>query len=122
MDLEDAAALRVCARVEKQRLEAQQECISLVAAARRCLALRRSVSRSGGGNTRCTVQGGESGHAVCTLDRRVRVEQYSASRGGVACHAGRGEGSASGGSFLCVSCAAALCASGKTGTLLGVAV
>ena len=42
MDLEDAAALRVCARVEKQRLEAQQECISLVAAARRCLALRRS--------------------------------------------------------------------------------
>ena len=62
-----------------------------------------AVSRSGGGNTRCTVQGSESGHAVCTLDRRVRVEQYSASRGGVACHAGRGGGSASGGSFLCAS-------------------
>ena len=62
-----------------------------------------AVSRSGGGNTRCTVQGSESGHAVCTLDRRVRVEQYSASRGGIACHAGRGEGSASGGSFLCAS-------------------
>ena len=49
----------------------------------------------------------ESGHAVCTLDRRARVEHHSASRGGIACHAGRGEGSASGGSFLCVSCAAA---------------
>ena len=42
-----------------------------------------------------------------TLDRRARVEHHSASRGGIACHAGRGEGSASGGSFLCVSCAAA---------------
>ena len=69
-----------------------------------------AVSRSGGGNTRCTVQGGESGHAVCTLDRRVRVEQYSASRGGVACHAGRGEGSASGGSFLCACRALLRCA------------
>ena len=49
----------------------------------------------------------ESGHAVCTLDRRARVEHHSASRGGIACHAGRGEGSASGGSSLFLSCAAA---------------
>ena len=69
-----------------------------------------AVSRSGGGNTRCTVRGSESGHAVCTLDRRVRVEQYSASRGGVACHAGRGGGSASGGSFLCACRALLRCA------------
>ena len=67
-----------------------------------------AVSRSASGSKH--VQGrsaSESGHAVSTLDRRARVEHHSASRGGIACHAGRGEGSASGGSFLCVSCAAA---------------
>ena len=47
MDLEDAAALSACARVERQRLEAQHERNSLVAAARWCLAMRRSQSRSG---------------------------------------------------------------------------
>ena len=42
----------------------------------------------------------------------------------VACHAGRGGGSASGGSFLCACRALLRCALrvGKTGTLLGVAV
>ena len=64
-----------------------------------------AVSRSASGSKH--VQGrsaSESGHAESTLDRRARVEHHSASRGGIACHAGRGEGSASGGSFLCVSC------------------
>ena len=42
MDLEDAAALSVCARVEKQRLEGQHERIWLVASGRWCLAMRRS--------------------------------------------------------------------------------
>ena len=80
-----------------------------------------AVSRSASGSKH--VQGrsaSESGHAVSTLDRRARVEHHSASRGGIACHAGRGEGSASGGSFLC-ACRALLrcaCASGKTGRLL----
>ena len=42
MDLEDAAALSVCARCEKQRLERQHERIWLVASGRWCLAMRRS--------------------------------------------------------------------------------
>ena len=68
----------------------------------------------------------ESGHAVCTLDRRARVEHHSASRGGIACHAVRGEGSASGGSFsrasrVLLRVARRQCA-GKTGTLLRDAV
>ena len=42
MDLEDAAALSVCARCEKQRLEGQHERIWLVASGRWCLAMRRS--------------------------------------------------------------------------------
>ena len=42
MDLEDAAALSVCARVEKQRLEGQHERIWLVASGRWCLAMRHS--------------------------------------------------------------------------------
>ena len=49
-----------------------------------------------------------------TLDRRARVEHHSASRGGIACHAGRGEGSASGGSFLCACRALLLLRVGKT--------
>ena len=68
-----------------------------------------AVSRSASGSKH--VQGrsaSESGHAVSTLDRRARVEHHSASRGGIACHAGQGEGSASGGKLF-VSCAAALC-------------
>ena len=59
-----------------------------------------AVSRGAGGSKH--VQGRSasgSGYAVCTLDRRARVEHHSASRGGIACHAVRGEGSASGGSF-----------------------
>ena len=66
----------------------------------------------------------ESGHVICTLDRRARVEHHSASRGGIACHAVRGEGSASGGSFSRASpvlLRERSCA-GKTGRLLGVAV
>ena len=76
-----------------------------------------AVSRSGGGNTRCTVQGSESGHAVCTLDRRVRVEQYSASRGGVACMQGEA-GAARAGEAFCarvVRCCAVRCASARLG-------
>ena len=42
MDLEDAAALSVCARCEEQRLERQHERIWLVASGRWCLAMRRS--------------------------------------------------------------------------------
>ena len=42
MDLEGAAALSVCARCEKQRLERQHERIWLVASGRWCLAMRRS--------------------------------------------------------------------------------
>ena len=42
MDLGDAAALCVCARGEKERLEGQHECIWLVASGRWCLAMRRS--------------------------------------------------------------------------------
>ena len=42
MDLEDAAALCVCARGEKERLEGQHERIWLVASGRWCLAMRRS--------------------------------------------------------------------------------
>ena len=42
MDLENAAALSVCARCEKQRLERQHERIWLVASGRWCLAMRRS--------------------------------------------------------------------------------
>ena len=42
MDLEGAAALSVCARCEKQRLEGQHERIWLVASGRWCLAMRRS--------------------------------------------------------------------------------
>ena len=64
-----------------------------------------AVSRSASGSKH--VQGrsaSESAHAESTLDRRARVEHHSASRGGIACHAGRGEGSASGGSFLCGAC------------------
>ena len=68
-----------------------------------------AVSRSGGGNTRCTVQGSESGHAVCTLDRRVRVEQYSASRGGVACMQGEA-GAARAGEAFCACRALLRCA------------
>ena len=68
-----------------------------------------AVSRSASGSKH--VQGrsaSESGHAESTLDRRARVEHHSASRGGIACHAVRGEGSASGGSFSrACSCAAA---------------
>ena len=85
MDLEDAAALSVCARVEKQRLEGQHERIWLVASGRWCLAMRRSQSRSASGSKH--VQGrsaSESGHAVSTLDRRAHVEHHSASRGGIA--------------------------------------
>ena len=61
-----------------------------------------AVSRSASGSKH--VQGrsaSESGHAMSTLDRRARVEHHSASRGGIACHAARGECSASGGSFFC---------------------
>ena len=84
-----------------------------------------AVSRSASGSKH--VQGrsaSESGHAVSTLDRRARVEHHSASRGGIAFHEGRGEGSASGGSFLCACRALLLLAarrqdrSGKTGWLL----
>ena len=74
-----------------------------------CVAL--AVSRSASGSKH--VQGrsaSESGHAESTLDRRARVEHHSASRGGIACHAGRGEGSASGGSFLCACRALLRCA------------
>ena len=74
-----------------------------------------AVSRSASGSKH--VQGrsaSESGHAVSTLDRRARVEHHSASRGGIACHAGRGEGSASGGSFLCACRALLLLRVGKT--------
>ena len=70
-----------------------------------------AVSRSASGSKH--VQGrsaSESAHAESTLDRRARVEHHSASRGGIACHAGRGEGSASGGSFLCVCRALLRCA------------
>ena len=42
MDLEDAAALSVCARAEKQPLEGQHERFWLVASGKWCLALRRS--------------------------------------------------------------------------------
>ena len=83
-----------------------------------------AVSRSASGSKH--VQGrsaSESGYAVSTLDRRARVEHHSASRGGIACHEGRGEGSASGGSFLCACRALLRCARrAKTGWLLGVAV
>ena len=112
MDLEDAAALSACARVERQRLEAQHERNSLVAAARWCLAMRRSQSRSGAAAaSMCTRKERGRERVVCTLDRRARVEHYSASRGGIPCHAGRGEGSASGGSLSFVRAAAA--ASGR---------
>ena len=107
MDLEDAAALGVCARGEKQRLEGQHERIWLVAAGRWCLAMRRSQKERHGSKHVQGRSASESGHAVSTRDRRARVEHYSASRGGIACHAVRGEGSASGGSFLCVCAAAA---------------
>ena len=116
MDLEDAAALSACARVERQRLEAQHERNSLVAAARWCLAMRRSQSRSGAAAaSMCTRKERGRERVVCTLDRRARVEHYSASRGGIPCHSGRGEGSASGGSLSCVSRAAAA-ASGRLGS------
>ena len=127
MDLEDAAALCVCARGEKERLEGQHERIWLVASGRWCLAMRRSQQERQRQQA-CARKERERERAVSTLGRRARVEHHSASRGGIACHAGRGEGSASGGSYLCVSCAAAaamrasLGLSGKTGTLLGVAV
>ena len=70
-------------------------------------------SQQGSGSGSKHVQGrsaSESGHAVSTLDRRARVEHHSASRGSIACHAGRGEGSASGGSFLCACRALLRCA------------
>ena len=108
MDLEDAAALCVCARGEKERLEGQHERIWLVASGRWCLAMRRSQQERQRQQA-CARKERERERAVSTLGRRARVEHHSASRGGIACHAGRGEGSASGGSFLCVSCAAALC-------------
>ena len=108
MDLEDAAALCVCARGEKERLECQHERSWLVASGRWCLAMRRSQQERQRQQA-CARKERERERAVSTLGRRARVEHHSASRGGIACHAGRGEGSASGGSFLCVSCAAALC-------------
>ena len=130
MDLEGAAVLSVCARCEKQRLEGQHECICPVASGRgawQCGAVSRSAWRQQASARKERKR--ERARRVCTLDRRARVEHHSASRGGIACHAGRGEGSASGGSFLCLSCAAALCARrqcwayilqvhGKTGYLL----
>ena len=129
MDLEDAAALSACARVERQRLEAQHERNSLVAAARWCLAMRRSQSRSGAAAaSMCTRKERGRERVVCTLDRRARVEHYSASRGEIPCHAGRGEGSASGGSLSFVRAAAAASGrvgsgrQGKTDCPLGVAV
>ena len=85
-----------------------------------------AVSRSASGSKH--VQGrsaSESGHAVSTLDRRARVEHHSASRGGIACHAGQGEGSASGGKlFVRVVCCCCVGRrrQGKTGTLLRDAV
>ena len=42
MDLEDAAALSVCTRGEKQPLEGQHERFWLVASGKWCLAMRRS--------------------------------------------------------------------------------
>ena len=120
MDLEDAAALSVCARGEKQQLEGQHERIWLVASGRWCLAMRRSQQERQRQQACARKERERERARRVTLDRRARVEHHSASRGGIACHAGRGEGSASGGSFLCAC--RALLTSGKTGTLLRDAV
>ena len=114
MDLEGAAALSVCARCEKQRREGQHECTCPVASGRgawQCGAVSRSAWRQQASARKERKR--ERARRVYTLDRRARVEHHSASRGGIACHAGRGEGSASGGSFLCVCAAAAASAVGK---------
>ena len=113
MDLGDAAALCVCARGEKERLEGQHECIWLVASGRWCLAMRRSQQERQRQQA-CARKERERERAVSTLGRRARVEHHSASRGGIACHAGRGEGSASGGSFCaCRVLLRCACASGS---------
>ena len=110
MDVEDAAALSVCKGAKSSHSKASMSAFGWLhqeSGAWQCGAVSRSASGSK------HVQGrsaSESGHAVSTLDRRARVEHHSASRGGIACHAGRGEGSASGGSFLCACRALLRCA------------
>ena len=96
MDLEDAAALCVCARREKERLEGQHERTWLVASGRWCLAMRAQSAGERQRQQACARKERERERAVSTLGRRARVEHHSASRGSIACHAGRGEGSASG--------------------------
>ena len=76
-----------------------------------CGAVRAGAVRRQQRASMCTRKERGRERVVCTLDRRARVEHYSASRGGIPCHAGRGEGSASGGSLSFVRAAAA--ASGR---------
>ena len=82
MDLGDAAALCVCARGEKGRLEGQHECIWLVASGRWCLAMRRSQQESASGSKH--VQGrsaSESG--PCLLLAAARVSSITRHRAAV---------------------------------------
>ena len=84
MDLEGAAALSVCARCEKQRLEGQHECTCPVASGRgawQCGAVRAGAP---GGSKQ--VQGrsaSESGHAACVLLTAARVSSITRHRAAV---------------------------------------
>ena len=121
MDLEGAAALSVCARCEEQRLEGQHERICPVAsgvvpgiaaqsagAAAATQGAQCEEARAGTPYVRLTAAcvSSNTRHHAAVL-RACRARRRQRERGKL---------------FVRVSCAAALCASGKTGTLLRVAV
>ena len=118
MDLEDAAALSVCARVEKQRLEGQHERIWLVASGRWCLAMRRSQQERLAASM-CKEGARARAGTPCVLLSAAHVASITRHRAAVLRVMQDERGQRERGKlFVRVSCAAALCASGKTGWLL----
>ena len=120
MDLEDAAALSVCARCEKQRLERQHERIWLVASGRWCLAMRRSQQERLAASM-CKEGARARAGTPCVLLTAARVSSITRHRAAVL-RVMQGEARAArAGEAFCarvVRCCAVRCASGKTGYLL----
>ena len=126
MDLEDAAALSVCARCEKQRLERQHERIWLVASGRWCLAMRRSQQERLAASM-CKEGARARAGTSYVLLTAARVSSITRHRAAVLrvmqCEARAARaGEAFRVRVVCCCCVARRQCAGKTGTLLRDAV
>ena len=117
MDLEDAAALSVCARCEKQRLEGQHERIRVVASGRWCLAMRSSQQERCDGSKHVHKEGARArAGGLCVRLIAARVSSITRHRAtGFRAMQAEAKAARAGEAFFCVSrVCCCCCACGKT--------